>query len=159
MTMRVSKQRISPRRACIAVAGLAMAGSALAHHSIRGKFDDGAELSLNGVVTKIDWRAPHAHVFVNVESDGEILNWAVELESPTELKRSGWSSETLTPGDVIVVDGWRARDGSRQIWGESVVRADSGYQVYTLPPRVGRTGALRSAARRLRPTVTGPIRA
>ena len=105
---------------------------ATAHHAILGKFDDTEELTLRGIVTSIDWRNPHAHVFMNVESGGTTLNWAIELESPIELALSGWSDETLVPGDAIVVNGWRARDGSRQAWGAEVIRSDNGRRVYQL---------------------------
>ncbi|MGD8811081.1 MAG: DUF6152 family protein, partial [Gammaproteobacteria bacterium] len=119
-------------KVCVAGVALAAAGAALAHHSILGKFDDAEPVTLDGVVTKIDWRAPHAHIFMNVVSGGETLNWAVELESPTELTLSGWNNETLVPGDAITVAGWLARDGSRQVWGENVVRSDNHRRVYML---------------------------
>jgi hypothetical protein len=120
------------RRILLAAAAALLAGSGAAHHSILGKFDDGAAVTVHGVVTYVDWRNPHAHIFMNVGSGDQLRNWAVELDSPVELAMSGWGSDTLVPGDAIVVDGWRARDGSRQLWGEQVVRADNGRQVYQL---------------------------
>jgi len=124
----------------IAVLGLALcaAGSALAHHPILGKFDADAERTFEGIVSKLDWRNPHAHIFMNIEQDGEIVNWAVELESPSELHLSGWSRESLAPGDAIIVDGLLARDGSRQIWGSRVRRAGNGQVLFTLDPDLPR---------------------
>jgi hypothetical protein len=125
--------------------GAAAAGSALialltghawAHHPIFGKFDGDAEQRLEGIVTKVDWRNPHAHIFMNTEAGGETVNWAVELPSPIELKTSGWSRETLAPGDAIVVDGFLARDGSRQIWGDTVRRASSAQVLFELDPKL-----------------------
>jgi hypothetical protein len=106
-----------------------VSAAALAHHPIEGKFDPAGRQSLEGIVTKVDWRSPHVHVFVNVAGREETLNWAVELASPAELAASGWSRDTLRPGDGIVVDGITARDNSRQIWGESVVDANTGRRV------------------------------
>ena len=63
----------------------------LAHHSIAAKFDESKTQTLNGIVTLVDWRNPHVHVFVNVRgAKGELDNWAIELESPItmSLKRS-----------------------------------------------------------------------
>jgi hypothetical protein len=121
-------------------AGLALlallAGKVAAHHPILGKFDDTAQRSLEGVVTKVDWRNPHAHIFMNIESDGRTVNWAVELPSPVELKMSGWSRETLAPGDRIIVDGMLARNGSRQIWGDTVRRASSRQVLFELDPNL-----------------------
>ena len=54
----------------------------VAHHEPLAKFDDKKPLRLRGVVTLVDWRNPHAHVFVNVKSGEQLNNWAVELESP-----------------------------------------------------------------------------
>lgn len=120
-------------------AGLvSFAGSASAHHPILGKFDQDDSRTLEGIVTKVDWRNPHAHVFMNIVEGGETVNWAIELESPAELQLSGWSRETLVPGEAIVVDGMLARNGSRQIWGSSVRRAVNGQQLFTLDPDLPR---------------------
>ncbi len=90
-----------------------------AHHGVAVKFDPQQPLSLNGRVTKIDWSNPHAHIFMVTE--GEAEDWYVELESPVVLEWNGWSETSLKPGDSIRVEGFPARDGSPQIWGERVV--------------------------------------
>ena len=100
-----------------------------AHHEITAKFDPAQAVTLEGVVTLVDWRNPHAHVFVNVAASGETLNYAIELESPVQLEHSGWSRETLRPGDAVTVRGMAARDGSRQIWAESLVQTATGRTV------------------------------
>jgi len=112
------------------------AGQAVAHHPVLGKFDPDAELSLEGTVTKLDWRNPHAHIFVNAVEDGEVINWAVEIASPSELRMSGWNPKVLAPGDRIRVDGITARNGSRQIWGESVRRASNNQALFVLDPNL-----------------------
>ncbi len=122
----------------VAWLALIASGNAIAHHPVLGKFDDGARVLIEGIVSYVDWRNPHAHVFVNVAEAGETLNWAVELESPLTLEASGWSRETLLPGDMIVVDGLRARDGSRQVWGETVTKSAGGARLFALrtTPRI-----------------------
>ena len=97
----------------------------LGHHEPLAKFDDKKPLRIRGVVTLIDWRNPHAHMFVNVGTGGKIDNWAVELESPIDLEANGWSKNTLRPGDRVTVMGYFARDGSRQIWATNVSGADN----------------------------------
>ena len=116
------------------IAALALGTTASAHHPIYGKFDQTEIRTLEGVVTKLDWRNPHAHIFMNVVSDGEIENWAVEIEAPAELRLSGWNDESVVPGDHLVVEGPLARDGSRQIWGESVRRDGSRERLFVLDP-------------------------
>jgi hypothetical protein len=108
---------------------------ASAHHPILGKFDAAAAVELQGIVTYVDWRNPHAHVFLNVPGDGAMVNWAVELESPSLLAAEGWTEASLQPGDAISVSGIAARDGTRQAWAESMRRSDSGRELLSGGPR------------------------
>jgi len=101
------------------------------HHAIAAKFDDSTPMTLSGVVTLVDWRNPHVHVFINVSNGDDLVNWAIEAESPIDLRNSGWSPETLRPGDRVTVEGPVARDGSRQIWGRRVTTA-GGRAVFTV---------------------------
>jgi hypothetical protein len=80
----------------------------------------------------VDWRNPHVHVFMNVPEAKGVVNWAIELEGPIDLERSGWSRETLRPGDRIRVAGIAARNGSHQAWGNSVVMRATGKGVYNI---------------------------
>jgi hypothetical protein len=115
--------------AVLALVPLLGASTALAHHEITAKFDETKRQTLEGVVTAVDWRNPHAHVFVNVRANGQVENWAVELESTIALEKSGWRHDTLEPGDAVKVIGWVARDGTRQIWGETLTDAANGRKV------------------------------
>ena len=103
-----------------------------AHHEILAKFDDHKPVTLNGVVTLVDWRNPHVHVFMNVPNANGFVNWAIEAESPIDLARNGWSRETLRPGDKIRVEGIAARNGSHQAWGNSIVIRATGRNVFTV---------------------------
>jgi Family of unknown function (DUF6152) len=103
-----------------------------AHHAIAAKFDTAKPVTLKGTVTVVDWANPHVHVFVNVPEGIGMTNWAVELESPVDLQRGGWTRTTLKPGDAITVQGISARDGSKQAWGNSVVMDDGGKRVFVL---------------------------
>ena len=110
-----------------ALGGLLLASVPIAaHHEILAKFDAAKPVTLNGIVTLVDWRNPHVHVFMNVRNAKETVNWAVELESPIDLQRNGWSRESLRPGDKIRVEGMAARNGSHQAWGTSIVQSATG---------------------------------
>jgi hypothetical protein len=130
--------RVTTTRVWLAAfAVLLLAGARLiAHHEILAKFDDHKPVTLNGIVTLVDWRNPHVHVFMNVADAAGAVNWAIELEGPIDLERSGWSRETLRPGDRVRVAGFAARNGSHQAWGNSVVMRATGKAVYnvTLTP-------------------------
>jgi len=125
---------------------LVAAVSAPAQHTLAAKFDLTKPLTLTGTVTQIDWANPYAHVLVKVAGQPLPTLWAVELDSPIALADNGWSETSLAPGEAIRVEGFAARDGSRQISGKSVVVTRTGQQVY-----VGANGKPRA-----RPVATGP---
>lgn len=98
---------------------------ALAHHSFSAVFDAESPVEVSGTVTEVDWRNPHAWIYIDVEDeDGNVVNWALELGSPNGLRRRGWSRSTISIGDVISVTGYRARDGSSRANLASITLAD-----------------------------------
>ena len=89
---------------------LTLVSSAWAHHS-QSEFDLRAKVEVEGTVTKVDWRSPHAWVYVDVtDARGQKVNWSFELPSPTTLMRRGWSRDSLKPGDRVTVGGAPARN-------------------------------------------------
>jgi hypothetical protein len=105
-----------------------------AHHAVPAKFDPARPSTLVGRVTKVDWANPHVHVLMNVVTDGRTVTWAVELESQLDLERSGWNADSLKPGESVTVQGIRARDGSPQVWGNSVVLTGTNKRVLAMSP-------------------------
>src|SRR3954463_2180673 len=114
------------------VAGMLAVAPLFAHHAIAAKFDPAKATTIVGQVTKVDWANPHVHVLMNVVSGGRTVNWAVELESRLDLERSGWDMNSLKPGESVTVQGTRARDGSPQVWGNSVVLTSSKKKVLAM---------------------------
>jgi len=101
----------------------------VAQRPVSAKFDLNKRTSLKGIVTRVDWSNPHVHVLMNVRNGEQVANWAVELESQLELERSAWTGDSVKPGDALTVQGPVARDGSLQIWGDSVILNRSGQRV------------------------------
>jgi hypothetical protein len=90
--------------------GLVLAPAALAHHS-QSEFDFKQKVSVEGVVTKLDWRSPHARLLLDVaNAKGETEHWDFELPSPTTMMRRGWKRDALKAGDKVTVNGVRARN-------------------------------------------------
>ena len=94
----------------IAVLALSPALSSFAHHS-QSEFDSRSTVEVDGTVTELVWKSPHAWIYLDViDEDGEVVNWGFELPSPTTLMRRGWSRKSLVPGDRITVTGAPARN-------------------------------------------------
>ena len=88
--------------ALVAVLLLGTVGSA--HHAISAKFDDSKPQTLSGVVTLVDWRNPHVHVFMNVkERQGRRATGRSSSRARSICRRSGWTRDIVQPGDAITV--------------------------------------------------------
>jgi DNA/RNA endonuclease YhcR with UshA esterase domain len=115
--------------ACLSV--VTAAAPAVAHHSFAAEYDKDKPVKITGVVTKIEWTNPHIWFFVDVKDEtGTVTNWAFSGGPPGVLDRRGISKHVLKPGDVVVVEGFRARDGSNNASGGSVTFPD-GRKVFT----------------------------
>ena len=85
----------------------------VAHHAFAAEFDAAKPIKLTGAVTKLDWTNPHAWIYIDVKDEtGKVANWGFELASPNGLMRTGWTRFSLKPGDVVTVEGSRAKNGS-----------------------------------------------
>ena len=97
----------------------------LAHHSFAAEFDQAKLFTVTGVVTKLEWMNPHIHFYVDVkEDDGKIAHWDFESGSPNGLGRQGWTRNVLKVGDMVTVQGFRAKDGSNLASAGTVKLAD-----------------------------------
>ena len=84
---------------------------ALAHHSFAAEFDRDQPVELTGAVTKVEWLNPHARFYINVEDEnGELVEWNFELSSPNGLMRRGWTRNSMKQGDMVTVEGFRAKN-------------------------------------------------
>jgi hypothetical protein len=99
-----------------AAAGIALfiaasAVSITAHHSFAAEYDSTKSIKVTGEVVRLEWTNPHARVVVNgPDENGVKKDWDFELGPPTTLMRRGWNRNSLKPGNVITVEGFRSKD-------------------------------------------------
>jgi hypothetical protein len=95
-------------------AGLvAAAMTAAGHHSFSADFDVNKPVTLTGTVVKFEMMNPHSWIHVDVkEADGKVARWEVETGSTNSLFRRGWKKDSLKPGDAVIIEGYRAKDGT-----------------------------------------------
>jgi Family of unknown function (DUF6152) len=98
---------------------------ATAHHSFAVFFDTDSQLrKVTGVVKEFRFTNPHGIVTLAVAEGGRQVIWRAETNSPSILRRRGWSSDSLQVGEKITVEGWLARDGSKYLRLRSATRAN-----------------------------------
>src|SRR5205809_7505753 len=112
----------------IAVCGLFLSVAAAplpAHHAFAAEFDANKPVKFKGTVTKMEWTNPHVWIHLDVKQpDGSVEKWSVEAGTPNVLFRRGFTKQALLPGIEIVVDGYRAKDGTRRANGRYLTLPD-----------------------------------
>jgi hypothetical protein len=113
------------RTAAAALVAVAVVVPVQAHHSFAAQYDRSKPITLKGTVTKVEWANPHLYFYIDVKTDdGRLEQWAIEGGAPNSLYRNGWRKDSLQAGNVVTVDGWLAKDGSKLANMRAVVLAD-----------------------------------
>ena len=85
---------------------------ALAHHSY-AMFDGEKTLTIEGTVKELQWANPHVWLEIAVLRGADAGDWSFEGGPIQQLKRIGWSSEVVKPGDKVTVVVHPLRNGSK----------------------------------------------
>ena len=102
--------------AFVAVAVLMIGAPAGAHHSANAQFDTQKELTITGVLTKVENVNPHSWWHVDVKGpDGKVTSWKLESLSPSGLIRQGLKVKTdLKIGETFsfrISPAWKDPEG------------------------------------------------
>ena len=95
-----------------------------AHHSFTAEYDSTKLRQFTGTVTKVEWTNPHARFYIDVKEERGVTNWNFELGTPLILRKLGWRADSLKLGDVVTVEGYLAKDGSKMANARSVMLSD-----------------------------------
>jgi len=109
----------------VVMATIPLAPPVSAHHSFAAEYDADRPVTLTGAVTKMAWINPHSWIYIDVKKpDGTVESWAVEAGPPGTLVRAGFTKNSLAPGTVIKVNGYRAKDGALRANGRDITLPD-----------------------------------
>jgi hypothetical protein len=104
-----------------------VAAPLLAHHSFAAEYGtDPAHLE--GAVTKIEWQNPHVFFYIDVRDPQteKVSNSALEMGAPAVIQRNGWTRNSMKIGDIVIVDGTKAKNGKPLANARSVVMKSTG---------------------------------
>jgi hypothetical protein len=96
-----------------------------AHHAFGAEFDPNLPVLLKGPVVRVEWINPHTWIHLEVtKKDGTKEVWKVEGGTPNSLLRRGLKRDTVKIGQIVIVDGYQAKDRSNSANGRDVTLPD-----------------------------------
>ena len=134
--------------------GALIAAGAVVHAQlpVPAVYEEWRRITLDGIVTRVEWTNPRAYVFVDVREPGgtaparTVTNWAIEIGNPLDLEQRGWSRNTVRTGDSVSVEAVPARDNAKRALLSTF---------WTTRPRV-RVFSGNAATAKVAPAVAGP---
>src|SRR5262245_26679274 len=102
-------------RRVVAILAALLSGPSLSAHHSAALFDVSKTLTLNGTVTRVDWRNPHVVIVVDVKTEtGTASTWEFETGAPAwfrarMIERKDFENAI---GQPVAIEAVRAKDGS-----------------------------------------------
>ena len=98
----------------LTIFSLAMLTPAVWGHHSHANYSEGEWLFLEGTVREIHWMNPHSWIYLDVvDADGQSRAWAIEGASVTQLRRDGWTQDSIQAGDELTMRCHPLKDGAR----------------------------------------------
>jgi hypothetical protein len=114
----------------LAVALLSSAIPLLAHHSVTAEFDSSKSFTVKATITKIEWVNPHIYMYADVKDDnGTVTPYSFEGGPPGNLRRAGVLKTMFNVGDVVEIEAYIAKDGSKHLGLLHAVHFADGHQI------------------------------
>jgi hypothetical protein len=109
------------------------------HHSLT-EYEPARQLTLTVVVREFHFVNPHPYLIADVKAGSLSSAWRLELDNRFELVQIGMTSDTLRPGDQLLVSGRPGRDQKPILYVRELDRPADGfrYEQLSSSPRIVR---------------------
>ena len=92
---------------------LALSPVAFGHHSFSAAYFEERSVTIEGSVVEFAYRSPHAWVYLDVtDAKDKVTRYGAEWANPNRLTRDGITTDTLRPGDRVIITGSPGRKAS-----------------------------------------------
>jgi hypothetical protein len=103
----------------------------LAHHSVTAEFDSSKSFAVKATITKIEWVNPHIYMYAEAKDEnGAVTPYSFEGGPPGALRRAGVLKTMFNVGDVVTIEAYIAKDGSKHLGLLHAVRFADGHQIF-----------------------------
>ena len=100
---------------CVAL--LATPVAVMAHHSPFLYFDPTTTIEIEGTITNVRWRNPHAAFMLEAtDASGQTTDWILETHSVSILRRMDLERDVIKVGDKVKVAGWPAQRSGNEMF-------------------------------------------
>ncbi len=107
--------RESMRLAAVVLTAFALAAAPSAAHHSNAQFDMTQTVTFEGVVTRYEWANPHVYIWIEApDESGAAVEWLIEGQPPSVLRRQNWSADTLNVGDAVAITGNPSRNPAQK---------------------------------------------
>lgn len=115
----------------VTVLALLPAIPTVAHHSVTAEFDSSKSFTVKATITKIEWVNPHIYMYADVKDEnGAVTPYSFEAGPPGNLRRSGILKTMFNVGDVVTIEAYIAKDGSKHLGLLHAVHFSDGHQIF-----------------------------
>ena len=115
------------RIASSALAALALALPAFAHHALTAEFDPTRNFTITGTLSRVEWANPHIYIYVDVKKGDQVETYGFEAGPPVALNRSGVKKADFKIGDTVTVTALAAKDGTKLLGHLSMIKYSDGH--------------------------------
>ena len=109
------------------IAGTAALG---AHHAVSAEFDPSKPITFKGTIKRVEWMNPHVYTQVETKEEGKTVVYRVEGGAPNTLFRQGWRKDDLKIGELVTVNGIRAKAPESMNIGNATITTADGRKIY-----------------------------